>query len=39
MTERAELAGGGVEIKWRPNDGTTVVCWLPASIQQTVDAG
>jgi signal transduction histidine kinase len=39
MTERAELAGGRVEVRSRPDDGTTVICWLPASIQQTVDAG
>ena len=32
MTARAELAGGGLEIKSRPGEGTIVDCWVPAEI-------
>lgn len=31
MTERAEIAGGRVEIESSAGSGTTVRCWLPAS--------
>jgi signal transduction histidine kinase len=39
MAARAELAGGGLEIKSRPGDGTLVDCWVPADVERTLESG
>lgn len=35
MSERAEMAGGTVEVESSPGNGTTVRCWLPIGGSQT----
>jgi len=39
MTARAELAGGQLEIKSRPGEGTVVDCWVPADVERTFERG
>jgi signal transduction histidine kinase len=39
MAARAELAGGGLEIKSRPGEGTLVDCWVPADVERTLESG
>ena len=37
MVERAELAGGGIQIDSRPGDGTAVLAWVPAGIPRFLE--
>ena len=39
MTARAELAGGRLEVKSRPGEGTVVDCWVPADIDRALESG
>ena len=39
MTARAQLAGGHLEIKSRPGEGTVVDCWVPADVERTLKRG
>jgi signal transduction histidine kinase len=39
MTARAELAGGGLEIKSQPGEGTVIDCWVPADIDRVLESG
>jgi signal transduction histidine kinase len=39
MTERAELAGGAISIDSRPGAGSTLVFWIPAGVDEMLEAG
>ncbi|MGB0093410.1 MAG: sensor histidine kinase [Solirubrobacteraceae bacterium] len=39
MTARAELAGGHLEIKSHPGEGTVVDCWVPGDVERTLERG
>jgi signal transduction histidine kinase len=39
MTERAELAGGAISIDSRPGAGSTLVFWIPAGVDEVLEAG
>ena len=37
MAERAELAGGGIQIDSRPGEGTAVLAWVPAGVARVLE--
>ncbi len=37
MAERAELAGGGIQIDSQPGEGTAVVAWVPAGVTRSLE--
>ncbi|MGB0091324.1 MAG: ATP-binding protein [Solirubrobacteraceae bacterium] len=39
MAERAELAGGGIQIDSQPGEGTAVLAWVPAGVVRFLETG